>query len=320
MWEVLETASQVAQKSRQVRIDQSALVDFSQKIYAQGIELPSWNTLYHFRGNAEDTIAYFLVLDSLNFCFWPAAGKTRWEIEYRSEPLSGYFGLAAALKRAVESGIPLIKADYLAQLTLHQLEDALGGRGELPLMDRRLQILNNVGQVLVNEYDGRFAKFIQGARKSAVALARLLGEKLPSFRDVADYSGSKVYFYKRAQILAADLYGAFQGKDWGGFEDMNELTAFADYKLPQVLRHLGVFVYAPALARKIDGKVLLEVGSPEEVEIRANTVWAVELIRREIERTGVRLRAFEIDWILWHLGQDPAFKAKPYHRTITIYY
>jgi hypothetical protein len=321
MWEVLETASRVAQKSRQVEIDQSALVHFSQKIFAQGIEVPRWDDLYHFRGgNAEETIAYLLVLDSLNFCFWPGRGKARWEIEYRSERLSGYFGLAAALKRAVESGIPLTKPDYLAQLTLDQLREALGGRGQLPLMDRRLQILNNVGQVLMNEYDGQFIKFLQGAGKSAVALARFLAEKLPSFLDVADYSGATVYFYKRAQIFAADLYGTFHGKDWGDLEDMNELTAFADYKLPQVLRHLGVFVYTPELAQKIDQKIHLEAGSPEEVEIRANTVWAVERIRREIERMGRELKAFEIDWILWNLGQDPAFKVKPYHRTVTIYY
>jgi hypothetical protein len=101
---------------------------------------------------------------------------------------------------------------------------------------------------------------------------------------------------------------------------MDKLTAFADYKLPQVLRHLGILRYSPELADKIEQRILIEAGSREEVEIRANTIWAVELMRQELEKMGKGLRAFEIDWILWNLGQDEAFKEKPYHRTVTIFY
>jgi hypothetical protein len=78
--------------------------------------------------------------------------------------------------------------------------------------------------------------------------------------------------------------------------------------------------YAQALAKKVDQKMLLTSGSPDEVEIRANTIWAVELMRQQLEQTGGRLRAFEIDWILWNMGQDLAFKARPYHRTVTVFY
>jgi hypothetical protein len=101
---------------------------------------------------------------------------------------------------------------------------------------------------------------------------------------------------------------------------MGELTAFADYKLPQVLRHAGILTYEAALASKVDRMVHLGPGSPEEVEIRANTVWAVELIKQELKRRGKNLKAFEIDWLLWNLGQREPFRAKPYHRTVSIYY
>ena len=320
MWEVLKTTSQAAEKSRHVRINEKALLEFVQTVLAIGVEIPYWESLYHFQGSPRETVAYLLVLDSLNFCFWPAPGEARWEIEYGSGKLSGYFGLAAALKKAMESGIPLAKADYLARLSLDQLKEILGGHGELLLLDHRLKILNELGRVLLEAYDGEAVNLVETAGNSAIALARLLAEKLTSFRDEATYSGSKVYFYKRAQIFAADLFGTFGGRDCGRFEDMDDLTAFADYKLPQVLRHLGILEYTPPLARKIDQKTILEPGSPEEVEIRANTVWAVELMRQALGKKGKRLRAFEIDWILWHLGQDAAFKVKPYHRTITIFY
>jgi hypothetical protein len=74
------------------------------------------------------------------------------------------------------------------------------------------------------------------------------------------------------------------------------------------------------MEHKVDNGIFLEAGSPEEIEIRANTIWAVELIRQELTRMGKELRAFEIDWFLWNLGQERQFKAKPYHRTVTTFY
>ncbi len=320
MWEVLETAKNVAEMSRQVRIDKQALVRFSRKLVEDRIKVPPWNYLYHFYDRGEDTVSYLLVLDSLNFCFWPAPGKVRWEIEYKSRRLSGYYALAASLKKAIESGIPITRAEYLAGLSLSELKKILAGKGELQLLEHRLKILNELGQLLLAEYGGEAHKLVESAGMSAVKLARLLADKLTSFRDVAKYQGYKVSFYKRAQIFAADLYGAFDGKAWGSFMDMDKLTAFTDYKLPQVLRHLGILRYARCLAQKVDQKIFLDPGSPEEIEIRANTIWAVEVIRWELDRMGKCLRAFEIDWILWDLGQKPEFKVRPYHRAVTIFY
>jgi len=320
MLEVLKTAKNVAEISRQVRIDKQALVRFSRKLIEDRIEAPSWNYLYHFYDRGEDTVSYLLILDSLNFCFWPASGKDKWGIQYESTNLSGYYALAASLKKAIDSGVPITGAEYLAKLSLSKLKKILGGEGELQLLQHRLKILNELGELLLAEYGGKACKLVESAGMSAVKLARLLAEKLTSFRDVAEYQGYKVFFYKRAQIFAADLYGAFDGKAWGSFMDMDKLTAFADYKLPQVLRHLGILHYAQSLAQKVDQKILLDPKNPEEVEIRANTIWAVELIRQEMDKMGKDLRAFEIDWILWNLGQDPKFKAKPYHHTVTIFY
>jgi hypothetical protein len=320
MLEVIETAQSVAKKSRHVQIDGKALVDFSRRLAAETIEVPSWNSLYHFRGDDEETVSYLLVLDTINFCFWPERSRVRWEIAYQSQTLSGYYGLAAALKNAVHSGLPITEADYWAELTTDQLTRVLGGKGELPLIEKRLESLNELGRVLQEVFDGRAIKLVEAAGRSAVNLVRLLAEKLTSFRDVSEYLDYRVFFYKRAQLFAADLYGAFNGKGWGSFEDIGKLTAFADYKLPQVLRHLEILDYAKDLAQKVDQQVCLEASSSEEVEIRANTIWAVELIRRELESTGRRLNAFEIDWILWNLGQRSEFRKKPYHRTLTIYY
>jgi hypothetical protein len=101
---------------------------------------------------------------------------------------------------------------------------------------------------------------------------------------------------------------------------MDKLTAFADYKLPQVLRQLGILTYSLKLTHKVDNRILLFPGSVEEIEIRANTIWAVEVIRQQIEQLGRSLKAFEIDWLLWNMGQEDTYRTKPYHRTKTIFY
>jgi hypothetical protein len=320
MREVLDTARQVSGVSSFVRINKDAIVGFSRRLREDGMKVPPWNRTYHFCEGGRETVSYLLVLDGLNFCFWPASEENRWEITFGSRGLSGYFALAACLTQAVKSGIPLTRAEYLAGLSFEKFREILGGRGELQLMESRVKILNEIGHVLIEEYNGEAWGLVEAAGGSAEKLAGLLVETLSSFRDVAEYLGQKVYFCKRAQIFCADLYGAFEGRWWGQFEDMDRLTAFADYKLPQVLRHLEILHYHDALAQRVDRKVPLVAGSPEEIEIRANTIWAVDMIREELARLGRPLRAFEIDWVLWNLGQQEQYKTRPHHRTVTIFY
>ncbi len=320
MKEVLETAQKVSQKSRLVHIDLIALNRIVSVLLDRNIPIPTWDTSCHYNGGEENMVAYILVLDTINFCFWPVAGTPRWEIGHGPQKLSGYYGLAAALRQALESGSPLTDAEYLATLSREGLNAILGGRGMLQLLDARVRNLNELGRVLLNNYGGAATHLVEAAAGSAIGLARLVAKTLSSFQDVAWYEGEMVYFYKRAQILAADLHGALHGTGFGRFTDIDQLTAFADYKLPQVLRQLGVLRYAAALENRIDRQVLLDPGSFEEVEIRANTIWAVELIRQEAGKGGMELPARQIDWMLWNMGQEADYRVKPYHRVRTIFY
>ncbi len=320
MFEVLETVKNVAEKSRHVRINHKALKNFSQELAERYTPISPWDAEHHFQGTEEETIAYLLVMDTVNFCFWPPPGQKKWEITYRGNKYSGYYGLSVSLKKALESKVPLAEASFLASLTMEQLKDMLAGTGVLQLMEERLRNLQELGRVLLDKYNGRGSGLVAVAGGSAIKLVRMLAAGLSSFRDQATYQGQKVFFYKRAQLFAADLHGALDGKGLGSFSDTEELTAFADYKLPQVLRHLGVMNYLSSLAERIDRLAYLDPEGEEEVEIRANTIWAVERIRQELERLGKKLMAYEIDWLLWNMGQDDEFRAKPYHRTVTTFY
>jgi len=138
--------------------------------------------------------------------------------------------------------------------------------------------------------------------------------------DVATLDGHTVAFYKRAQLAAAMLYEAFEGKGLGDLRRTEELSMFADYKLPQVLRRLSILRYAPHLAERVDRREPLATGSREEVEIRAATVWAGDLVRQAIVPRFPQVTALHVDYWLWRAGQVQGPDVRPYHRARTIYY
>ncbi|MBI3925354.1 MAG: hypothetical protein HY319_07445 [Armatimonadetes bacterium] len=315
---VLETTRAVVEAARDVRIDHQAI----ERLADAWVEhpLPDWDTAVHWNDGSWRTTNYVLLLDALNFCFWPDEGEPKWGIHYGGKDLNGYRALAAALRRAVEEGRPLYDAGYLAALELGELQQIFRGRGSIPMPERRLENVREVGRVLGERWDGRFSAAVEEASGSAVALVGILERDFPSFRDIAEYDGRPVRLLKRAQITAVDLVGTFGAEGWGRFHDADRLTAFADYKIPQVLRARGVLAYSQRLADTVDRRTLIPAGEPREVEIRAAMIWAVEWIRQSLAARGAAHRAYEIDWMLWNQGQRPLAGERPYHRTRTIFY
>lgn len=327
---VLSSTREVVLRARSVHIEPEPIRRLAERLAApQSAETGtepalSWPVRYHFFDGTERTVNWMLLLDALNFCFWGERGQPRWQIDYQGEVLNGYWAEAAALRRAVEEGRPLWDARYLSNISYQELAAIFRGLSPdgpgIPLFEERLRAAREVGQVLLEHFGGQFSHLVEQAGQSAVELALALAEHFTSFRDVATYENQEVRFLKRAQICVADLAGAFNGQSWGAFTDLDRLTIFADYKLPQVLRHYGALVYAPELASAVDRQELLTPGSAEEIEIRAATIWASELLRREMARLIERpLTAAEVDQLLWHLGQD-ATEMRPYHRVRTIFY
>lgn len=104
------------------------------------------------------------------------------------------------------------------------------------------------------------------------------------FRDHTVYKGHQIFLYKRAQIFAADLWGAFKGQGYGDFEDISSITIFADYIVPAVLQQLGVLRYRSSLDNIIKKNTEIVSGSEEEVELRACSVYAVEKMKELISK------------------------------------
>ena len=80
---------------------------------------------------------------------------------------------------------------------------------------------------------------------------------------------------------------------------------FADYRVPQILRHRGIFTYSTELAGMIDAGTELAYSSEMEVELRAATVITVDSIFEKVQQMGSdKLKAQltcpnEVDYVLW---------------------
>ena len=318
---VLSSCLTVVEQSQFVRIEVAAISHLLNSNTPLEIAVPPPGPPpYHYCDGTGVTAEWIFVLDTVNHCFWPETGSPVWTVHYGNEWLSGYWALAASLKRAMEEKIPIHQAKILSMLDSQTLAHIFRGSGTIPLFQERLTNLRQTGQVLMDRFQGSFIHVLEEAGGSPVELVHLLVAEFASFNDTAMYHGSKVYFFKRAQLLVHDLWTTFSGDTWGNFRDLDKLTAFADYKLPQVLRHLGIIRYEPHLAERIQRLEYIPQGSLQEVEIRAATIWAVELLRKELSRRGQELTSAQLDCWLWHLGQDDAYRTLPYHRTRTIFY
>ena len=318
---VLTSCQAVVERGQFVQIRPASISRFLDSSSCLKIpHLPRGPAPYHYFDSTAVTAQWILVLDTLNHCFWPDPDSPLWKIRYANKELSGYWALAASLKRAMEEGIPLNQTETLANMKRETLAHIFRGSGNIPLFEKRLANLQELGQVLLDRFQGQFIHVLEEARGMAVGLIRLVAAEFPSFNDVATHHGETVYFFKRAQLLTHDLWCAFSGDSWGAISGLDQLTAFADYKLPQVLRHLGIIHYESELARRVGALELLPPGSPEEVEIRAATVCAVERLRQELEQRHRKVTAAQLDNWLWHLGQDDTYRTLPYHRTRTIFY
>ena len=281
----------------------------------------SWEHPCHFFDGTAESVRWIFALDVLNHCFWPDPGEPVWTVIYNGEPYSGYWGLAASLKRAQEQGFPITDPHFLSSISAGDLAEIFSGQGRMPMFEERLKNLREAGSIILSELGGDIMSLFDAASGfSAVRLVSTIVSLFPSFRDEAIYRTERVYFWKRAQIFAFDVFTAFGGKKWGKFKDIEHLTAFADYKLPQVLRELGIISYERGLAARIDAMEHLQQGSEEEIEIRAMTVWAVKELGNGFQEHGRNLTSTLVDNWLWRLGQLDAFRERPFHRCRTIFY
>lgn len=314
--QVRTTCKAVAEQAKYVHIDYDRIPSYAASFPLEQTTRPEHDPKSHYLEHGEDTVAFFLTLDAINF------GSGYFPYLQKRPGMSGYFTVAASLNDYYKKYGPL-SAQQLIQLTLENCAQIFGqdlaNEPIHELMQLFLKALHDLGHYVLHRFDGSFVALVEAANASAEQLVQLLIE-MPYFNDVEDYYGQQVFFFKRAQLTAADLSIAFHGQGFGRFTDLDRLTIFADNLVPHVLRVDGILHYEESLAARIDSETLIPAGSAEEIEIRACAVHAVELLVEELHRIGHAVTAKGMDYLLWNRGQQPSYKTRPRHRTRTVFY
>ena len=181
--------------------------------------------------------------------------------------------------------------------------------------------MHELGSVMVENYNSDLKSFLEKGNGDALKLLELIVKNFPSFYDSSIYKGGEIIFHKRVQFLVSDISICQMFKKQCIItRNIDQLTACADYKLPQILRRFGIFEYADSLRDKIDDKVEIPHDSEEEIEIRANTIWVVEYIKEQVKEKSPDITSMSIDDHLWLASQEKFADGKPYHRTRTTSY
>lgn len=223
----------------------------------------------------------------------------------------------------------ILNPNFYSKITEEQLSNVLRSDTNIsiPLLKERVECLHEVGKTLLEKFSGTFKSCVINAENSAQKLLQIVIENFPCYKDEAKYKGHHVSLYKRAQILVGDLWSCYKNKDLGYFKDIESITMFADYRVPQSLIYYGVFEYSNELHDALMKDVLLNNGSEMEVEIRGCSIHAVELLKDWVKKNSeidYEINSILIDHFLWDFRRKHAveiLKLKiPFHKTYSIYY
>ena len=278
----------------------------------------------HVRENPEDFIRATMFMNTLNFAFTDFKTSIKYEVKQGSETLSDSEAMYFQVNEAIDSGNNLVDGKIMATLTLEQLANIFSGNIEMPMLKERVEILNDVGQKLVDNYEGDWLNFINNGPKKLYAKGEGLIERLvnefPRFDDSSEYRGNKVKFYKLAQLAFWGIHGELSGSNYFKIEDMHSMTAFADYIVPVALNVMKIITYTPQLDEKIRDGEMIERDSEEEIEIRSASIYATAILTEKVNERRPEDKSIIIPQLDYRLWKNYHSTHHPHHLTYTTMY
>ena len=276
------------------------------------------------KDDADDFIRATMFMNTLNFAFTDFDKCIKYEINEEGRILSDSEAMYFQVNNAISSGIKLIEGNVMASITLKQLETIFVGNIEMPMLKERVEILNEVGQKLVDDYEGDWINFINNGPKKLYSNGKGLIERLiiefPRFDDSSQFKGSNVKFYKLAQLAFWVIHAELSGSNYFKIEDMNSMTAFADYIIPVALNLKKITTYTPQLDQKIKSGELIERDSNEEIEIRIASIYTTALLTESVNEKRPEGKAIIIPQLDYRLWKNYHATHYPHHLTYTTMY
>ena len=307
---IIESCRYVEKNSNSVKINETKIDEFVKTI--KGVKIQNWliTSIYGLLDlPIEKIINFLLIFESIDFSFW---GEPKWSIETSEGTLDGSNAL---LYRLLEYTRSIDSTDF-SEVTLHEFKKILEGNTEIPLLKERYNIVKNISKVVNQKMNGNFYEFIKDVTIDT-QLFEIIVDNFEDFKDERIYKGNTIYFYKLAQLLVSDILH-IREKIQNIQVDYSHLVGCADYKIPQVMRALGILEYNNTIADIIDNKKIIEINSEYEVEIRANMIVVIDMIKNKLDKRTIS--AIDINDYIWLQSKNKKLQFKPYHLTRNVDY
>lgn len=321
---VLKSLEPVLNNAKLVHINKEKLIDVANWMAYEEFPKPDGSMLFDFGNDPDVLMDFTMVVNTMNFAFTDFTTGVKFETDYQGKRWCDSEAMLACMHRAINSGIPLFSGEHLANLTKEQFNTIFAGTIQMPMVDERVAIFNEVGRVLVEKYQGSYHNFVRSCSPRLYDQGNGLLERLvtefPRFNDVSDYHGNKVQIFKLAQLGIWGMHLALSPRGHWKLEDASELTAFADYIVPVGLRVMGIFEYAKELEDQINNLQEVKRDSDAEVELRASSIYCIALLTEEINkrRPGMTpLLMPQVDFRFWKTYHATHW---PHHLTKTVMY
>ena len=275
-------------------------------------------------GDSNEAIDFILIADSIDTAFTDFSTHQKFQVDFAGRRWSDSEAEFACLKRALDSGIPVLDGKFLSTISRQELDGIFAGNITMPMLDEKLEVLHQVGAVLAGNYKGRFHNFIQSCSPRLYdrgnGIIERLVKEFPRFNDVSVFDGHEIKFYKLAQLGLWMLYSTLHRSGKFRLDDPEKMSAFADYVVPVALRLLGITSYSKELESAIHSHQLIARDSTWEIEIRAHCLYATALLTEEINKLrgpNEQVIIPQIDARLWTHYHTTSW---PHHLTRTIMY
>lgn len=321
---VLRSILPVVTASRNVHSDPDAIRRVAAWMAYEEFTLPDDMFPFDMGRDPDHLVDVIMLSSSLDFAFTDFITSVKFEVDHGGRHWSDSDAMFACLHRGLEAGLPLTSGAWQASVSRAGLEDLFRGNIEMPMLDERVAILNEIGSILVDRYQGRWSVWANGCERALYADGRGLLERLvedfPRFRDESVYDGVTVRIAKLAQLALWSLHATWRLHGQPGLSDLPRMTAFADYIVPVGLRLMGLIEYAPDLEDRINRGVMVPRDSSDEIEIRAHTLYATALLTEacnELRPVDRQLVIPQIDYRFWKAFHTTHW---PHHLTRTVMY
>jgi len=344
---VLPSTQSLVTTPEHVHINNDRLEAIAQEWAPSEFKIPAWD-FPPYPASDERIVDFLFWGNTINFCFTNFAASdtenVKYTVEFEGKPQEGSSAMWASLRKAVTAyGDQALTGTFWRDISNARAREIFQGidrAHDIPMYEERRQILHDVGDVLATRYarqdGGTFSTFIESCKQHGElrlytnrggydpnGLLAMLIQEMPSFQDNWETKDNHIVeFNKRAQLAAAMAWGRSQNRDGTLFApvDIKEMTVFADYTLPKVLRALGVLEYNAPLAETVDIRNVIPAGSQEELEIRASTVHAADRLITRINTIASKdIHAVHMDYKIFSAGRKMSNTA-PHHYTTTTAY